>query len=98
MTQGLWIAIGVVAVLVLVAALVLGLARYRRRRIRLSPSSRRPEPGALDRSGGYTASAGITFSQSETLEPTGPPVERIDTRACPLWATTRPSRAMRRDA
>ena len=83
MTQGLWIAIGVVAVLVLVAALVLGLARYRRRRIRLSPSSRRPEPGTLDRSGGYTASAGITFSQSETLEPTGPPVERIDTSGLP---------------
>ena len=83
MTQGLWIAIAVVAVLVLIAALVLGLVRYRRRRIRLSPSSQRPEPGALDRSGGYTASSGITFSQTSTLEPTAPPVERIDTSGLP---------------
>jgi fused signal recognition particle receptor len=82
-TQGLWIAIAVVAVLVLIAALVLGLARYRRRRIRLSPSSQRPEPGALDRSGGYTASSGITFSQTQTLEPTTPPAERIDTSGLP---------------
>jgi fused signal recognition particle receptor len=80
-TQSLWIAIAVVAVLVLIAALVLGLVRYRRRRIRLSPSS--PEPGALDRSGGYTASSGITFSQTSTLEPTAPPVERIDTSGLP---------------
>jgi fused signal recognition particle receptor len=82
-TQGLWIAIAVVAVLVLIAALVLGLVRYRRRRIRLSPSSQRPEPGALDRSGGYTASSGITFSQTSTLEPTAPPVDRIDTSGLP---------------
>ncbi len=73
MTQGLWIAIAVVAVLVLTAALVLGLVRYRRRRIRLSPSSQRPEPGALDRSGGYAPSAGITFSQTPTLDTTGLP-------------------------
>jgi fused signal recognition particle receptor len=81
-TQGLWIVIAVVAVLVVVAALVVGLMRYRRRRIRLS-TSQRPEPGALDRSGGYTASSGITFSQSETLEPTAVPVERIDTTGLP---------------
>jgi fused signal recognition particle receptor len=72
-TQGLWIAIAVVAVLVLTAALVLGLVRYRRRRIRLAPSSERPEPGALDRSGGYAPSAGITFSQTPTLDTTGLP-------------------------
>ncbi len=83
MTQGLWIAIAIVAVLVLIAALVLGLLRYRRRRIRLSPSSQQPEPGVLDRSGGYTASSGITFSQTSTLEPTAPPVERIDTSGLP---------------
>ncbi|MGA7052691.1 MAG: signal recognition particle-docking protein FtsY [Mycobacterium sp.] len=83
MTQGLWIAIAVVAVLVLVAALVLGLVRYRRRRIRLAPSFERPEPGALDRSGGYTASSGIAFSQTQTLEPTAAPVERIDTSGLP---------------
>ena len=83
MTQGLWIAIAVIGVLVLIAALVLGLVRYRRRRIRRSPSSQQPEPGVLDRSGGYTASSGITFSQTSTLEPTAPPVERIDTSGLP---------------
>ncbi|OBF92261.1 signal recognition particle-docking protein FtsY [Mycobacterium sp. 852002-51152_SCH6134967] len=71
----LWIAIAVIAVL-LVAALVVGLVRYRRRRIRLS-STETATP--IDRSGGYTASAGITFSQSA---PTAPP-ERIDTTGLP---------------
>ncbi|OBA75855.1 signal recognition particle-docking protein FtsY [Mycobacterium sp. 1554424.7] len=69
MSQGLWIAIAVAATLVVIAALVLGLVRYRRRRISLA----RPEPGALDRSGGYTASSGITFSQTPTLDTTGLP-------------------------
>lgn len=71
----LWIAIAVIAVL-LVAALVVGLVRYRRRRIRLS-STETATP--IDRSGGYTASSGITFSQSA---PTAPP-ERIDTTGLP---------------
>ncbi|KUH98821.1 hypothetical protein AU189_07145 [Mycolicibacterium acapulense] len=71
----LWIAIAVIAVL-LVAALVVGLVRYRRRRIRLS-STEAATP--IDRSGGYTASSGITFSQSA---PTAPP-ERIDTTGLP---------------
>ncbi|SPM27467.1 Signal recognition particle GTPase, partial [Mycobacterium terramassiliense] len=66
-SQGLWIAVAVVAALVVIAALVLGLVRYRRRRISLA----RPEPGALDRSGGYTASSGITFSQSAPTIDTG---------------------------
>jgi fused signal recognition particle receptor len=72
-SQGLWIAIAVVAALIAIAALVLGLSRYRRRRISLS----RPDPGALDRSGGYTASSGITFSQS------APTQDRIDTSGLP---------------
>ncbi|MCV7099104.1 signal recognition particle-docking protein FtsY [Mycobacterium palustre] len=72
MSQGLWIAVAVVAILVVIAALVAGLVRYRRRRIRLA----RPEPGALDRSGGYTASSGITFSRTPTAE-------RIDTSGLP---------------
>jgi fused signal recognition particle receptor len=72
-SQGLWIAIAVVAALIAIAALVLGLSRYRRRRISLT----RPEPGALDRSGGYTASSGITFSQS------APTQDRIDTSGLP---------------
>ncbi|MCV7409080.1 cell division protein FtsY [Mycobacterium florentinum] len=70
MSQGLWIAIAVVAALVVIAALVLGLRRYRRRQISLT----RPEPTALDRSGGYTASSGITFSQgTPTIDTTGLP-------------------------
>ncbi|MDZ4236199.1 MAG: signal recognition particle-docking protein FtsY, partial [Dietzia sp.] len=60
MSEGLWIAIAVIAVL-LVAALVVGLVRYRRRRISLSaPDTAKP----VDRSGGYTASSGISFSAS----------------------------------
>ncbi len=75
MTAGLWIAIAVVAVLVVVA-LVVGLVRYRRRRISLSsPDTATP----IDRSGGYTASSGITFTQSAPAEP----VERIDTTGLP---------------
>jgi fused signal recognition particle receptor len=72
--EGLWIAIGVVAVLV-VAALVVGLVLYRRRRITLSRSE-----GAtpIDRSGGYTAASGITFTEASA-----PPVERIDTTGLP---------------
>ncbi|WP_102142928.1 signal recognition particle-docking protein FtsY [Mycobacterium hubeiense] len=70
---GLWIAIAVIAVL-LIAALVVGLALYRRRRIRLS----RPDTATpIDRSGGYTASSGITFAQSAPAE------ERLDTTGLP---------------
>jgi fused signal recognition particle receptor len=70
-SQGLWIAIAVVAALVVIVALVLGLVRHRRRRIRLST---RPESAAIDRSGGYTASSGITFSQSApTIDTSGLP-------------------------
>ena len=60
MSEGLWIAIAIVAVLV-VAALIVGLVRYRQRRITLT----KPEPDkSIDRSGGYTASSTISFSQS----------------------------------
>ncbi|HWF29421.1 MAG TPA: signal recognition particle-docking protein FtsY [Mycobacterium sp.] len=77
MSQGLWIAIavlGVIAALVVIVALVLGLVRYRRRRISLIPSSNGPQPSAIDRSGGYAASSGITFSQSApTIDTSGLP-------------------------
>jgi fused signal recognition particle receptor len=63
-SEGLWIAIAVVAVLV-VTALVVGFVRYRRSRISLSAPEETPK---LDRSGGYTASSGITFSSSDTAE------------------------------
>jgi fused signal recognition particle receptor len=50
--------------------------RYRRRRISL-PSADTATP--VDRSGGYTASSGITFTKSGPAEP----VERIDTSGLP---------------
>jgi len=53
--------------------LVLGLLRYRRRQISLSA---REQTGTLDRSGGYTASSGITFSRTEAPE-------RIDATGLP---------------
>lgn len=77
MSQGLWIAIavlGAIAALVVIVGLVLGLRRYRRRRISLTTTA---EPGAIDRSGGYTASSGITFSQS------APTTDRLDTGGLP---------------
>ena len=64
MSEGLWIAVAIVAVLV-VTALVVGFVRYRRSRISLSAPEETPK---LDRSGGYTASSGITFSSSDTAE------------------------------
>jgi fused signal recognition particle receptor len=72
---GLWIAIAVIAVL-LVVALVFGLVRYRRRRISLSSAD---TATPVDRSGGYSASSGITFAKSAPAEP----VERIDTSGLP---------------
>lgn len=80
-SEGLWIAIAVIAVL-LVAAIVVGLLRYRRRRVRLSA----PDPvAAVDRSGGYTASAGISFTASAPAEAPAAPVgpDRIDTGGLP---------------
>ncbi len=71
----MWIAVAVIAVL-LIAALVVGLVRYRRRQIRLSSAD---TATPVDRSGGYTASSTITFSQSAPAEP----VERIDTSGLP---------------
>jgi len=74
-TEALWIAIAVIAVL-LVIALTVGLVRYRRRRVRLSSTD---TATPLDRSGGYTTTSGITFSSSAPAEP----VERIDTTGLP---------------
>jgi fused signal recognition particle receptor len=74
-SEALWIAIAVIAVLVVVV-LVVGLVRYRRRRISLSSAD---TATPVDRSGGYTATSGITFTQSAPAEP----VERIDTSGLP---------------
>ncbi|MGB7867929.1 MAG: signal recognition particle-docking protein FtsY [Mycobacterium sp.] len=73
MPQALWIAIAVAATLIIIAVLVLGLLRYRRRQISLSARGQTP---TLDRSGGYTASSGITFSRTETGD-------RVDTTGLP---------------
>ena len=75
MSDALWIALAVIAVLVVVA-LVVGLVRYRKRRISLSAPDTNTE---IDKSGGYKASTGITFSSSTAA----PPVERIDTTGLP---------------
>jgi fused signal recognition particle receptor len=78
-SEGLWIAIAVIAVLLLVA-LVVGLVRYRRRRISLSaPDTATP----VDRSGGYTATSGITFAQSTPVQAPPRAPERIDTTGLP---------------
>ena len=60
MSDALWIALAVIAVLV-VAALVVGLVRYRRRQISLS---KQDTATPIDRSGGYTAASGITFAEA----------------------------------
>ncbi|MBS4726913.1 signal recognition particle-docking protein FtsY [Mycobacterium sp. SM1] len=60
MSGGLWVAIIAAAVVVVLVTLVLGVVLYRRRRLRVSVR----QTGARDRPGGYTTSAGITFSQS----------------------------------
>ena len=82
MSQGLWIAIAVIAVLV-IAALIVGLVRYRSRQISLRPSTDTAleAPTPVDRSGGYTASSGISFTKS----PVPAPVERsgLDTTGLP---------------
>lgn len=67
-SQTLVIAAAVVVALILVGALVWGLVRHRRGRISLSA----PQRESLDRSGGYTASSGITFSRTDTAEPPAP--------------------------
>jgi fused signal recognition particle receptor len=80
-SEGLWIALAVIAVLV-VAALVVGLVRYRRRRISLSsPEDVTSLDKPVDKSGGYTASSTISFTQStDTIEP---PKARLDTLGLP---------------
>lgn len=70
MSQGLWIAIAVIAILVVVA-LVVGSVLYRRRQVSLRSAPEATEieaPTQVDRSGGYTAKSGIAFSQSAAPE------------------------------
>ena len=78
MSQGLWIAIAVIAVLVIIA-LIVGSVLYRRRQVSLrgGVDTAIEAPTPVDRSGGYTASSGITFTQSSgpapVLDTTGLP-------------------------
>src|SRR6476469_6938007 len=86
-SEGLWIAIAVIAVLVVAAVVVFGLVRFRRGRVRLDSSTSTDTATPIDRSGGYTASSGITFTQSSAPAtappPTTPPPERLDTSGLP---------------
>jgi fused signal recognition particle receptor len=87
-SQGLWIAIAVIAILVILA-LVVGSVLYRRRQVKVSlrPAPEVVEieaPTPVDRSGGYTAKSGISFTQSSapaTVERPRPP--RLDTTGLP---------------
>ncbi len=86
-SEGLWIAIAVIAVLVVAALVVFGLVRSRRGKITLDSSTSTDTATPVDRSGGYSASSGITFTQSSAPPaappaPTAPP-ERLDTTGLP---------------
>ena len=82
MSQGLWIAIAVIAVLVIIA-LVVGSVLYRRRQVSLrgSTGTAIEAPTPVDRSGGYAASSGITFTQSSGAATVDRP--RLDTSGLP---------------
>ncbi|MFR9767293.1 signal recognition particle-docking protein FtsY [Nocardia sp. SC052] len=74
-----WILIAAVAALLLVV-LVAGFVRYKRGRVSLTPPTQEKE--VTDRSGGYAASGGFTFSRGgAATEPQ--PVERTDTEGQP---------------
>jgi fused signal recognition particle receptor len=73
----LWIVVAVLAAAIVIGVLIWGLLRYRRRRIRLSAPQ---QTDTIDRSGGYTASTGIAFSQGAAP---AQPAEQIDTSGLP---------------
>ncbi|WP_040797512.1 signal recognition particle-docking protein FtsY [Nocardia higoensis] len=87
MSAQAWIVIAAVAALLLVA-FVAGFVLYKRRRVSITEPA--PDKELTDRSGGYTAAGGFTFSQGSATatrpEPVqrGPkPVERTDTEGQP---------------
>jgi fused signal recognition particle receptor len=86
-SEGLWIAIAVIAVLLVAAVVVFGLLRSRRGKIRLDSSTSTDTATPVDRSGGYTASSGITFTQTSAPATAPPPAEappeRLDTSGLP---------------
>jgi fused signal recognition particle receptor len=69
---GLYIALAAIAVLIVVA-LVVGLVRYRRRRISLSSTDTTALEKPVDKSGGYTASSTISFTEAPTKGTVAPP-------------------------
>ena len=79
MTQGqllgLYIALAAIAVLIVVA-LVVGLVRYRRRRISLSSNDTTALEKPVDKSGGYTASSTISFTEAPAKDTVTPPPTR----------------------
>jgi fused signal recognition particle receptor len=92
-SQGLWIALAVIAILVIIA-LVTGSVLYRRRQVSLRSAPETAEieaPTPVDRSGGYTAKSGISFTQSSAAPatvdrpaPAKPPLPpQIDTTGLP---------------
>ncbi|KZM70237.1 signal recognition particle-docking protein FtsY [Nocardia terpenica] len=85
MTAQAWILIAAI-VAVLLVAFVSGFVLYRRRRVTLTPKA--PEKEVTDRSGGYTASGGFSFSQGGTATAPPPrpepvPIERTDDEGQP---------------
>jgi fused signal recognition particle receptor len=86
-SEGLWIAIAVIAVLLVAAVVVFGLVRSRRGKIRLDSSTSTDTATPIDKSGGYTASSPISFTQSSAPAPAPPRTEvvpeRIDTSGLP---------------
>ncbi|WP_068269588.1 signal recognition particle-docking protein FtsY [Aldersonia kunmingensis] len=83
MTAEAWILIAVVAALLLVA-LVTGGVLYRRRRISLT-APEKPTGEIADKSGGYQAGGGFSFSQggTATAPPPAPAGERTETDGQP---------------
>jgi fused signal recognition particle receptor len=78
-----WILIAAIAAVLLVA-LVAGFVLYKRRQISLAPPE--PDKELTDRSGGYTASGGFSFSQggaTATVPKPEPVPERTDTDGQP---------------
>ncbi|WP_459547266.1 signal recognition particle-docking protein FtsY [Nocardia sp. X0981] len=84
MSAQAWILIAAIAAVLLVA-LVAGFVRYKRGRVSLTPPAGKEE--LTDRSGGYQAAGGFSFSrggQGVTAAPPGPsPTERTDTEGQP---------------
>ncbi|WKG07905.1 signal recognition particle-docking protein FtsY [Nocardia sp. PE-7] len=81
MSSQAWILIAAIAAVLLVA-LVAGFVLYKRRQISLAPPE--PDKELTDRSGGYTASGGFSFSQGgSTVTEPEPVPERTDTDGQP---------------